>query len=102
MPDTVVITTQDLEPAVRLRDAFRDEDYAIELLTPGEKLSDVPDPCILILTGSLADKQSRRLLAEAADHGHLPVIGARGLRRRHAVQSAVAAPVLPLARDLAG
>ncbi|MEO5509112.1 MAG: sigma-54 dependent transcriptional regulator [Longimicrobiales bacterium] len=75
MPDTVVITTQDLEPAVRLRDALRDEDYAIELLTPGERLSDVTDPCILIITGPPADKQSRRLLAEASEHGHLPVIG---------------------------
>ncbi len=75
MPDTVVITTQDLEPAVRLRDAFRDENYEIELLTPGERLADVADPCLLILTGSLGDKQSRRLMAEAAAHGHLPVIG---------------------------
>ena len=34
MADTVVITTQDLEPAVRLRDAFRDAGFGTELLTP--------------------------------------------------------------------
>jgi DNA-binding NtrC family response regulator len=74
MADTVVITTQDLEPAVRLRDAFREDDYDIELLTPGEKLSDVDEPCLLVITGPLTDKQSRRLMAEAAEHAHLPVL----------------------------
>ena len=104
MADTVVITTQDLEPAVRLRDAFREENYEIELLTPGEKLSDVDSPCLLILTGPLADKQSRRLMAEAADHAHLPVIAlidandgsSNAVRERFGVSEAIAKPIDPL------
>jgi hypothetical protein len=43
MAETVLITTQDLEPAVRLRDAFRDAGFD-ELLTPGERVADVPEP----------------------------------------------------------
>lgn len=74
MADTVLITTQDLEPAVRLRNAFRDAGFGTELLTPGERIADVRDPVLLILTGSLDEKQSRRLAGEAAEHG-LPVIG---------------------------
>jgi DNA-binding NtrC family response regulator len=74
MPETVIITTQDLEPAVRLRDAFRDGGYDTELLTPGERVADVPDAVLLILTGSLDDKQARRLGREAADAG-IPAIG---------------------------
>jgi DNA-binding NtrC family response regulator len=74
MPETVVITTQDLEPAVRLRDAFRDAGYETELLTPGERIADVREPVLLVLTGALQEKQGRRLAREAADAG-LPVIG---------------------------
>jgi DNA-binding NtrC family response regulator len=75
MAETVIITTQDLEPAVRLRDAFRDAGFDIELLTPGERIADVPDPVLLILTGGLDDKQARRLRREAAGQPSLPVIG---------------------------
>jgi DNA-binding NtrC family response regulator len=74
MPDTVIITTQDLEPAVRLRDAFRDDGFATELLTPGERVGDVPDAALLILTGSLEEKQAKRLGREAAEAG-IPAIG---------------------------
>jgi DNA-binding NtrC family response regulator len=110
MADTVVITTQDLEPAVRLRDAFRDEDFTIELLTPGELLSDVDSPCLLIITGPLADKQSRRLMAEAAQHAHLPVIAlisaADGppddVRQRFGVSEAIAKPINALDVALIG
>jgi DNA-binding NtrC family response regulator len=74
MADTVLITTQDLEPAVRLRDAFRAAGFQTELLTPGERVADVPDPALLVLTGSLHEKQARRLGREAAESG-IPVIG---------------------------
>ncbi len=74
MAETVLITTQDLEPAVRLRDAFRDDGYAVELLTPGERIGDVEDPRLLVLTGGLEEKQSRRLLREASEYERLPVI----------------------------
>jgi DNA-binding NtrC family response regulator len=75
MAETVVITTQDLEPAVRVRDAFRAAGYETELLTPGERLADVPQPVLLVLTGALEDRQARRLSREAVDHNGLPVIG---------------------------
>lgn len=74
MAERVLITTVDLEPAVRLRDAFEAEHYDVELLTPGEHISDVPDPILLILTGGLDQKQARRLAREAAEHGRLPII----------------------------
>jgi DNA-binding NtrC family response regulator len=75
MAETVAITTQDLEPAVRLRDAFRKAGYETELLTPGERIADVPDPVLLVLTGALHEKQARRLCREALQHDGLPVIG---------------------------
>jgi DNA-binding NtrC family response regulator len=75
MAETVLITTQDLEPAVRLRDSFRDAGYDTELLTPGERIADVSDPVLLILTGAVEEKQARRLMREAIDSGGLPVIG---------------------------
>jgi DNA-binding NtrC family response regulator len=71
---TVLITTQDLEPAVRLRDGFVEAGYAVELITPGERVADVADPVLLILTGALEEKQSRRLAREAAEHDRLPLI----------------------------
>jgi DNA-binding response OmpR family regulator len=71
---TVLITTHDLEPAVRLRDAFVAADIAVELVTPGERIADVPDPALLVLTGGLDEKQARRLAREAAALDRLPVI----------------------------
>ena len=72
---TVIITTQDLEPAVRLRDAFREAGYDVELLTPGEHVADVPDPVLLVLTGALKSNQARRLIHEAEARDHVPVLG---------------------------
>jgi DNA-binding NtrC family response regulator len=74
MAERVLITTADLEPAVRLRDAFEAEGHAVELLTPGERIADVSDPALLILTGDLDQKQARRLAREAAELERLPVI----------------------------
>jgi DNA-binding NtrC family response regulator len=74
MADMVLITTVDLEPAVRLRDAFEAEDFKVELLTAGERISDVADPKLLVLTGGLDQKQARRLVREAAERDHFPVI----------------------------
>jgi DNA-binding NtrC family response regulator len=70
----VLITTVDLEPAVRLRDAFEAEGFAVELLTPGERIADVPDPVLLILTGGLDQKQARRLAREAVEYNRLPIV----------------------------
>jgi DNA-binding NtrC family response regulator len=74
MAETIVVTTQDLEPAVRLRDAFEAEGWTVELLTAAEHIRDVQNPVLLIITGNYEEKQSRRLLREAAELGRLPVI----------------------------
>jgi len=102
MADMVLITTLDLEPAVRVRDAFRDAGYEVELLTPGEHVSDVRDPALLILTGALDDKPSRRLAREAAEI-ELPVIAlfdspsqiSPESKRRAGAHEAAAKPVDP-------
>ncbi|NJD10853.1 MAG: sigma-54-dependent Fis family transcriptional regulator [Gemmatimonadetes bacterium] len=76
MSELVLITTQDLEPAVRVRDAFRDAGFGTELLTPGEHVDDAPgEPVLVILTGNLGEKQSRRLVREAGERDQVPVIG---------------------------
>jgi DNA-binding NtrC family response regulator len=76
MNETVVITTDDLEPAVRLRAGFAAAGYGVELLTSGEHLADVPgEPVLLILTGGLFEHRAETLLAEAHRHGRLPVLG---------------------------
>jgi DNA-binding NtrC family response regulator len=74
MAERVLITTADLEPAVRLRHAFEADGFNVELLTPGEHIADVPDAALLLLTGALSDKAARRLAGEARDAEHLPVI----------------------------
>ena len=74
MAERVLITTADLEPAVRLRHTFEDDGFSVELLTPGEHVTDVTDPALLVLTGALQDKQARRLAGEARDAEQLPVI----------------------------
>ncbi|MEJ2215646.1 MAG: sigma-54 dependent transcriptional regulator [Gemmatimonadota bacterium] len=75
MPEHVVVTTDDIEAAVPLRNAFQEQGYAVELLTPTERLADVEDPLLLVLTGNLDQKRARRLGREAAQHGWLPVMG---------------------------
>ena len=100
MAERVLITTQDLEPAVHLRDAFQEEGFTVELLTPGERITDVPDPVLLVITGSLNEKQSRRLLREATELEDLPVIalvdggvGAEQAARQAGVAYAFARPI---------
>ncbi|HSJ12811.1 MAG TPA: sigma-54 dependent transcriptional regulator [Longimicrobiales bacterium] len=104
MPDLVLITTQDLEPAVRTREAFRAAGFTVELLTPGEHVADAPgEPVLIVLTGALAEKQSRRLVREAQEHDHVPVVGllepgtgpAEDARRRYGVDEALVKPVAP-------
>jgi DNA-binding NtrC family response regulator len=78
MAERVVITTTDLEPAVRLRDAFAAHKVPVELLTPGEDLEDVEEPGLLVLTGGLDQKRARRLADQASELGRIPVIGLAG------------------------
>lgn len=76
MEELVVITTDDLETAVRLRAAFQAADLGVELLTPSERLTDVPgDPVLLVLTGGTEGERGRALLGEAGARERLPVLG---------------------------
>jgi DNA-binding NtrC family response regulator len=76
MAETVVITTDDLEPAVRLRAAFSEAGFAAELLTPGERLADaIGEPVLLVLSGGLYGSRATGLIRAARAHGRLPIIG---------------------------
>jgi DNA-binding response OmpR family regulator len=46
---TVLITTHDLETAGVLREAFRDDGYRVELLTPAEEVTSADDAALLIV-----------------------------------------------------
>ncbi|MEX0891764.1 MAG: sigma-54 dependent transcriptional regulator [Gemmatimonadota bacterium] len=103
MAATVLVTTADLEPAVRLREAFQEEGYRVELLTPGEHVADVEDPILLVLTGGLDEKQARRLVREARSHDGLPIVAlleptgqaTPDTRRRLGVTEVVSKPIDP-------
>jgi DNA-binding NtrC family response regulator len=69
MADVVLVSTHDLEPAVLLRDAFVEAGYDVELVTPGERVADVPGAALLILTGQMGEKSARRLAREATTTG---------------------------------
>jgi DNA-binding NtrC family response regulator len=74
--ETVVITTDDLEPAVRLRAAFEGEGLRVELLTAGETLADAHgEPVLVVLTGGLRERRARALVSAAHDRGRIPVVG---------------------------
>jgi DNA-binding NtrC family response regulator len=71
----VVVTTDDLEPAVRLRGGFEALGYTVELLTAGEDLSDAHGEIVLVvITGHLREPRARGLVA-AARAVRLPVLG---------------------------
>ncbi|HEX2093464.1 MAG TPA: sigma-54 dependent transcriptional regulator [Longimicrobiaceae bacterium] len=76
MAEIIVITTEDLEPAVRLRAAFDEEGFRVELLTAGEGLSDVAgEPTLLVITGGLRERRARALIASAHERGRIPIVG---------------------------
>src|SRR5690606_39237065 len=72
--ETIVITTDDLEPAVRLRAGFESAGWSVELLTAGETLAYVPgDAVLLVLSGHLREKRAERLI-RSAQRGGIPII----------------------------
>jgi DNA-binding NtrC family response regulator len=87
LKEVVVITTEDLEPAVRLRAAFAEAGLEAELLTGGERLEDVQGEVILlVLTGGLRERRARSLVQAARQRGRIPVVG-------------LAEPAQPLSRE---
>jgi DNA-binding NtrC family response regulator len=76
MANVVLITTDDLEPAVRLRGAFEAAGLRSELLATGETVADaVGEPVLLVITGGLRERRARTLLAQARERGRLPAVG---------------------------
>lgn len=76
MAEAVLITTDDLEPAVRLRAAFEGQGLKVELLAPGEGLADaLQEPLLVVITGGLRERRARALIASARERTRLPVIG---------------------------
>ena len=76
MAEAVLITTDDLEPAVRLRAAFETHGLKVELLAPGEGLADaLQEPLLVVITGGLRERRARALIASARERTRLPVIG---------------------------
>ena len=65
---SVLISTHDLKTAGPLRDAFREAGYRVELVTPGEDLSDIPEPVLLILTGGLKSESAVALARQAVQY----------------------------------
>ncbi|HEX2203562.1 MAG TPA: sigma-54 dependent transcriptional regulator [Longimicrobium sp.] len=71
-----MITTDDLEPAVRLRGAFEEDGMRVELLAAGETFADaLGEPILLVVTGGLRERRARSLVAAARERGRVPVIG---------------------------
>jgi DNA-binding NtrC family response regulator len=111
MADTVLVTTHDLETAVALRNAFEDEGFRVELVTPAERIAHFTEPRLLVITGGLGEKRARRLVREAAGvDGGLPVLGLADspdqatpeARRRLGLDESVAKPVDALEVALLG
>ncbi|HYH80241.1 MAG TPA: sigma-54 dependent transcriptional regulator [Longimicrobium sp.] len=76
MAEVVLITTDDLEPAVRLRAAFEGHGLRVELLAPGESVADaLNEPLLLVITGGLRERRARQLIAQARERGRVPIIG---------------------------
>jgi DNA-binding NtrC family response regulator len=76
LSETIVITTDELEPAVRLRGEFQSAGWSVELLTAGEELADARgEPVLLVVTGHLREPRARALVAQAHARGGLPVLG---------------------------
>jgi DNA-binding NtrC family response regulator len=74
--EVVLITTDDLEPAVRLRGAFEASGLRVELLAPGEGLNDaLGEPILLVITAGLRERRARALVSAARERGRLPIIG---------------------------
>ncbi|HEU4560364.1 MAG TPA: sigma-54 dependent transcriptional regulator [Longimicrobium sp.] len=76
MAEAVLITTDDLEPAVRLRAALEVHGLRVELLAPGETLADaLGEPLLLVITGGLRERRAAGLIAQARERGRVPIIG---------------------------
>ncbi len=69
----ILITTDDLELAGGLREAFQEAGSKVELVTPSEELRAEPAPSLLILTASGEGAGTRAQVVQARTDLHIPV-----------------------------
>jgi len=72
--ERVLISTHDLERAGALREAFRAEDFSVELVTSREVLGPQEDTGLLVLTGALVPGDEPELLRQARTRNDLSVM----------------------------
>ncbi|MGD2070453.1 MAG: sigma-54 dependent transcriptional regulator [Gemmatimonadota bacterium] len=75
MSGRILVSTHDLERAGRLKDAFYDRGYEVELVTPSEDLLEGGDPRLLVLSGAAGTERAEGLVRQAVDRLGVPVIG---------------------------
>ncbi|MEX0980324.1 MAG: sigma-54 dependent transcriptional regulator [Gemmatimonadota bacterium] len=78
MNGTVLVSTHSLPVAGQLRDAFRKEGYAVELVTPGESLAAIEQPVLLVLTGDGGGATAQALAEQARNTLDIPIFGIAG------------------------
>lgn len=72
----VFVSTHDLRVAGRLREAFEEVGYRVELITPGEALTaGASRPLLLILSGDLKSESAAALSRQARLEQRIPVFG---------------------------
>ncbi|GMR12424.1 MAG: sigma-54-dependent Fis family transcriptional regulator [Gemmatimonadota bacterium] len=69
----ILISTDDLELAGGLREAFQEAGFTVELVTPSEELRAAPAPSLLILTAGSEDAATRPQVLQARKALRIPV-----------------------------
>jgi len=85
----ILVSTHHLETAGALRDAFEEEGYGVELVTPDETIGRFDDAVLLILTGGLEGEEVEELVEVGRSGLRIPVFGIAPERSeawRHRVQ----------------
>ena len=75
---SVLVSTHDLKTAGALRAAFQEAGYTVELVTPGEDVSDVENPLLLVLTGGLKREETATQARQAREEEKIPVFAVAG------------------------
>jgi transcriptional regulator with PAS, ATPase and Fis domain len=75
---SVLVSTHDLKTAGALRAAFQEAGYTVELVTPGEDVSDVENPLLLVLTGGLKSEETATQARQAREEEKIPVFAVAG------------------------
>jgi len=69
----ILVTTDDLERAGGIREAFQAAGFTVELVTPSEELRATPEPSLLILTGNERGTSARPQVVQAHADLKIPI-----------------------------